>query len=293
MLLLATGCVTTVPDATPYVDEPRVLAVAASPAEVEEGETVTLTALYADGTGTLSEGALDWAFCTALHPLAELGPVADACLEPGSDDLVALGTGLEVAGAVPDDACSRFGPNPPPSEDGTTTGRPVDPDATGGFYQPAVVFDGDVPTLAPVRVRCGLANVTQETYVAWNSGYISNVAPVPTLAGPSTVTPGEEVTLTASWPDCDEACEGAETYVVWDEATDTLIERREALSATWFATDGSFGLARNGRSGDDDDTTVTNTWTAGEASATLWVVLRDERGGVGFTSLDVTVEGAR
>lgn len=293
MFLLLSGCVTPLSDSTPYVDSPRVLAVAATPAEVAEGEVVTLTALYADGDGTLTEAPLDWAFCVAPHPLAELGPVAPSCLSPGSDNLLALGSGISVNGPIPDDACSLFGPNPPPPQDDQPAGRPADPDATGGYYQPALAFDGDQPTLAPVRVRCGLANVTQETYVAWNSGYISNVAPSPTLDLPASVAAGETVTLGVSWPECGSgACEGAETYVVWDAEAKELLSRREAISATWFTTGGELALARNGRDSADTSTAVDNTWTAPDSgSTTLWVVLRDERGGVGFAGATVTVGG--
>ena len=291
VFLVFFGCVTPLADLTPYVDSPRVLAVAATPAEVEAGEAVTLTALYADAGGTLEEAPLDWAFCAAPHPLAELGPVAASCLSPDSDDLLALGAGIRVTGVVPDDACSLFGPNPPPPQGDEPAGRPADPDATGGYYQPALAFDADQPTLAPVRVRCGLANVTQETYVAWNSGYTSNVAPFPTLHTPGTVAAGDTVTLTVSWPGCGiGACEGAETYVVWDPEAKQLTSRREAISATWFTTGGELALARNGRDGADSATEVDNTWTAPDAgAAALWVVLRDERGGVGFSGTVLTV----
>jgi hypothetical protein len=285
MLLYLVACASTLDDPTPYVDDPGVLAVRTDPAEVAAGEDVTFTALYADASGELDEAPLDWSFCTARRPLAELGPVAPTCLDAGSGDLLPIGSGLSVTGTVPDDACSLFGPNPPPAEDGETGGRPTDPDVTGGYYQPAVTFDGGVATLAPVRVRCGLANVTQDTYVAWNQSYTSNVAPTVTLDAPASAAPGEEITLTASWPECGEgACDGAETYVVYDSDTRELTTRREAISATWFATGGTFGVARNGRAGDAPETSIDNTWIAPEDPATVWVVLRDERGGVGFAS---------
>ena len=132
---------------------------------------------------------------------------------------------------------------------------------------------------------------TIETYVAWNSRYTSNVAPTVTLDAPVTAAPGEAVDLTASWPACGEGpCEGAETYVVYDTDTRTLTTRREAVSVAWFATGGTFSLARNGRSGDDDAPTATNTWTAPEAgTAHLWVVARDERGGVGFSGVEIAI----
>ena len=84
---------------------------------------------------------------------------------------------------------------------------------------------------------------------------------------------------------------GAETYVVWDEPSETLLTRREALSVAWFTTGGTLDLARNGRDGDDTATSVTNSWTAQEAGeATIFAVLRDERGGVGFTWITLDAE---
>ena len=169
MLALLFGCASALDDATPYVHGARVLAVAAQPAEASATEAVAFTALYADEEGDIAEADLDWTFCTARRPLAELGPVASVCLDSSDESQEPIGVGVAVTGAIPDDTCSLFGPNPPVSEDGLSAGRPADPDATGGFYQPLLVFDGDQPTYAPVRTRCGLANVTQETYIEWNS----------------------------------------------------------------------------------------------------------------------------
>lgn len=296
------ACVDPLDDDTPYVDEPRVLAVRAEPPEADPGASVTFTALYADASGALADAPLDWAFCVDPKPLAELGPVSTLCLDPDSTTLAAIGSGITVTGTVPEDVCSRFGPNPPPPEEGQPAGRPADPDVTGGYYQPLLAFPAEgFPTLASERIRCGIANVAQETYIAWNQGYLSNVAPqvaellVDGVAAardgdgePATVAAGETVTLTASWQSCDAPCAGAETYLLYDDAADELVERREAVSATWFATAGTFADARNGRSGDDEATSVENEWTAPDGGqAWLAVVLRDERGGVDWAAYRV------
>jgi hypothetical protein len=302
------SCAPILDDDTPYVTEPRVLAVRVAPAEVLADEEVTMTALYADPDGGLSSAPLDWSFCPVPKPLAELGPVAGTCLDPESPDLVPIGSGIEVTALVPTDVCSLFGPNPPPPREGQLAGRPADPDITGGFYQPVLVFptdEGD-PTLVSIRVRCGLANVTQETYIAWNLAYRSNENPsVATLrfgttevppdgtGVPPVVAPGETVALTVEWPACadDAPCAGAEEYVVYDPPTGELQTRREAISATWFTTAGTYEVARNGRAGDDEERTVTNDWTAPETEGEAWiaVVLRDERGGVDFGSYRLEV----
>lgn len=314
-MLLLLACATALQDATPYVDSPRVLAAQVEPAEAEEGDPVTLTALYAGSSGQLDAADLDWAYCAAQKPLAELGPVATSCVDAASEDLVPIASGISVAATLPDDACSLFGPNPPPPTDGESGGRPTDPDVTGGFYQPALAFDGDTATLVQARVRCGLANVSQDDYILWNSRYHNNYNPEVGLVVPASVGAGEVVSLTASWPDCPEVgvcgdgicsgdedlelcaedcedpvgCGGAETYVVFDGV---LGAHREALSAAWFATGGAFGDARNGRASDELDTSVDNTWTAPIEAGTAWigVVLRDERGGVDFAGAWVDVE---
>jgi hypothetical protein len=62
---------------------------------------------------------------------------------------------------------------------------------------------------------------------------------------------------------------------------------------SWFASDGEFEHDRTARSeaeaesGDSD-----NQWTApdSEGEQRIWVVLRDDRGGVGWGSYKVTVE---
>jgi hypothetical protein len=221
-LLGLSACASALDDLTPYVTTPRVLAITSEPAEAKEGEDVSLRALYADASGALSEASLDWSFCVGLKPLAELGPVTPDCLVPEDASLAPIDVGLEVTGTVPSDACSLFGPNPPPAEDGESAGRPTDPDVTGGYYQPVVVFDeGEdaAASLGAVRLRCGLAGVTQTAYIAWNQGYHSNtnpqlaelsivrgdtvtVVPADGEGEPPTLGAGEVVGLRLAWPEC-------------------------------------------------------------------------------------------
>lgn len=326
LIILFAGCASTLPDPTPYVSDARVLAVQFEPAEAEEGEEFTLRALYADETGQRLDADVDWSICGARKPLAEAGPVASSCLDTDSDDLTTIARGLEVTGTVPDDACSLFGPNPPPADEGGVAGRPVDPDGSGGFYQPIVGFDDAVPTLASARVRCGIANVSQDDYVRWNLAYHDNANPEVSaftvdgeaIAEDATVAPGAQVALSVGWPECpvtsacgdavcsgDETaescagdcetpsgCGGAETYALWDAEAKTLSTVRETLSVSWFATGGTLAEARGGRAADDPETEVSNTWTAPPDAGETWlgVVLHDDRGGVGFAGGWVSVE---
>jgi hypothetical protein len=69
------------------------------------------------------------------------------------------------------------------------------------------------------------------------------------------------------------------------------VDRREAIAVAWYATSGAFDVDRSGRAGDDTVTTSDNGWQAPSAggSAIMWVVLRDERGGVGWEQYAIDI----
>lgn len=310
------------------VDEPRILAVGAEPAEVAPGEAATLTALYADASGTLSKAPLAWSLCTARRPLAELGPVDRECLA-GGDALLSLGAGVSVVAEVPADACRLFGPEPPPASAGEPSGRPVDPDPSGGYYQPVVLAGDDASALYQLRIACGLAGATQQQAAEFRRRYRPNVAPAVVEFGraggrslaqgePLVVGAGEAVALRVRWETCPEepvcgdgwctldeddaacagdcaggrGCGGAEAYLSFDPGALALTERREAIRVAWFATAGRFDAAGTGRAADDGEPASDNVWTAPEerGPATIWVVLRDDRGGVAWRAAPAVVE---
>ena len=70
-----------------------------------------------------------------------------------------------------------------------------------------------------------------------------------------------------------------------------VIDHREAIRVSWFATSGSFTNARTGRDPDELETFSENEWTAPTVAgdAHLWLVLRDSRGGVAWTDLAVRI----
>lgn len=221
-LVLFVGCTPEFDYDVSRVDGPRVLAVRAVPPEVGPNGQTTLIALYVDESGTLTEGPLDFTLCTARKPLAELGPVARACLDPASSSQVRFGQGVLAATAtVPANACSLFGPSPPPPKPNEPAGRPVDPDLTSGFYQPALVFDQEngEPSLAPIRINCGLGAVSQPVALEWNRRSRRNanpiidsltivreegevVVPIDGTGTPPMLTQGETITLRVSYADC-------------------------------------------------------------------------------------------
>ncbi|MBC8070316.1 MAG: hypothetical protein IAG13_18430, partial [Deltaproteobacteria bacterium] len=93
--------------------------------------------------------------------------------------------------------------------------------------------------------------------------------------------------------DCPEraGCTGAEWYARFDPITQEIADTREAIAVAWYATGGSFDAARTGRAGDDPARTSDNVWTAPSEPGvvTLWIVLRDDRGGVSWRTLAIEV----
>lgn len=129
---------------------------------------------------------------------------------------------------------------------------------------------------------------------------------------------GERIELSAQWERCPEsdecgdgvcgpdetrvncaedcatptACEGAERYLYYDVRARELTVRRESMRLSWYAGAGTFAEERTGRDEEDSAAHSENSWTApnGSGQTTLWVVLRDARGGVGSFELPVDVK---
>jgi hypothetical protein len=248
------GCVPNVEDTDSLVVKPRVLAVRALPAEAAPRDMISYEALYADGSGTLTEGPLDWAFCIARPPLADLGPIDTTCLNATGDSLAPVGEGLQTMGTLPEDACRRFGPDRPAPVGDEPAGRPADPDPTGGFYQPVRVLDSELRdfTLFESRIMCALAGVTQNQFVEFNTRYRPNQNPAVDVleVGEQTVSPlgevaalpvkpGQRLALRLSWSDCsagndcgDGICGDNETR---KDCPDDCTEQKGCTGSEYFA----------------------------------------------------------
>ncbi|APR83767.1 Hypothetical protein A7982_09116 [Minicystis rosea] len=334
--LTLAGCTPELDDRTFLVSGPRLLAIASSPAEAAPPAPVTLRALYVDENGERSLGDLEWAFCTARRSLTDQGTVSPECLEPAGEGLSPLGAGPSVAGTLPMDACRLFGPDRPEPMAGEPAGRPVDPDPSGGYYQPVrlLVRDGgDRYSIGATRIACGLSGATADVAADFGKRYRANESPaIAALAivrqdstetiAPDTVAKvkaGEKLTLRASWAACptspvcgdgicgnDETvqdcaadcttpkgCSGAEPYLSFDPETRELASRREEIRVSWFVTAGELASDVVGRTADEVATKseVENEWTAptkaGEAR--LWLVIRDDRGGIGWEGYRIAV----
>jgi hypothetical protein len=310
LLLGAMGlmaCVPDIDDDTSLVSGARVLAIAAEPPEAGEGDAVSLTALVA----SLDDGAdaASYFFCRARKPLSELGPVDPSCLDGSEEARVLLGSGQSASGAIDRGACSVFGPRRPSAEPGQPAGRAADPDATGGFYQPVMAeLPGQLAVLGGVRLDCGLPNADRAQVIEYNQRHRINQNPsidrlevlreeawTEVVAGgpPLRLGAGERLDLRARWAECaaDERCTGAESYVMYDPQAQGLVDRTEALLASWYATAGKFDEPRT-EATLDTPFQAENGWSAPTEAGPvrLWVVLRDGRGGVGFAAYRLEIE---
>lgn len=325
----AAGCVPDFVDDTSQVSAPRVVAVQSDPPEAAEGEAVAWRALVV--AAAPSTGALDWSLCLDRKPLSELGPVSPACLisptaEPGVRE--SLGSGSETEGLLPDDACQRFGPQRPDPKPGEPAGRPVDPDPTGGFYQPVVAWLDDTAALGATRIACAIRDASFTRRYKRNQnpelsafdvlradGSVSQSRP----DAPISLRRGEAVNLRVRWPacpatdscgdgicgidedavacaeDCNQprGCAGAERYARFDPLSLSTSAENESLVVAWFATGGHFDAPRTDRvaaAGSDDEPGTLNRYVApASGDVTLWAVVRDDRGGVSWLERSVVL----
>jgi hypothetical protein len=337
----ATACKPNLDQTVSLVSEPIVLAVRPDPAEAPPSATMHFTALYVGPNGAMNAAPIQWDLCEARKPLADLGPVNPQCLATSGSQFLPIGDGDQVSATIPADACMLFGPAVPPTMDGQPSGRPVDPDPTGGYYAPIrmLAADGTV-TLEEARLSCGVGGASPTIAVDFGHRYHLNTNPavgaLATVAADGTagaplvtadatsgattnpVKAGTHVTLRASWATCpttdvcgdgfcgpDESmtdcaadcttpvgCAGAERYVAFDIGSQSLVDQRESIAVAWYATAGTFDQDRTGRDSSDTTTTSDNGWQppATPGPVHLWVVLRDDRGGVGWTEYVLDVQ---
>ena len=303
MLVVSGACRPELDDRTSRVDRLRVLAVRSEPAEAAPGASVRFAVLVGDASGTRRDLAPSLAFCSRRKALAESSKVSPSCL----DDSAVERVDTSLVGVLPQGACGLFGPERAASADGQPSGRPADPDATGGYYQPGRVrlaVPTPETTIFEVRTTCGLPGATLEVVSNFGRRYRANQNPEITLtlddrpladAAEIEAAPGESLRFVVAWPSCEGGapCGGAEPYVAFEPASRTLVNRREAMRVSWLATDGTWAEDRTGRDENDVGQRTENAWTAPTSTVgspvTLWAVLRDTRGGVAFTSVRVRV----
>ncbi len=299
-LLLLGACEPELEQRLSLIDEPRVLAVISEPAETPPQTQATHRVHLAGPDGALTL-AITWAFCTEPKPPTEDNVVNARCLGAAVRE---LGTSTDAITAVtPVDACMRFGPDISGGDF-----RPRSPDLTGGYFQPLrVTLPADLGaavTFASHRISCNLASAPVEVVRQYRERYVANTNPPPPSivradgSGLATARAGERVELFAAWQ-----AGSAEAYVSYEQSSASLLERREGLRISWYATAGELCRDATGRTERElaegllpgeqapaDESA--NCWRAPDAPgrATLWIVLRDSRGGAAIQqqTIDVT-----
>jgi hypothetical protein len=251
----------------------QILAVRGDPPEAKPGDPVRYSLLVAGPDGPVTTPSASWAFCATPKLLTENGAASGACLHEGVVPIADNAPAVDAT--MPENACALFGP-----DIASADLRPRDPDVTGGFYQPVRVDVAGTVAFGLERIGCKLGAASTDIALDYGNRYVPNRNPeLLPLEVPPDVASGTTITLRARWPE-------TERYVVYDLATRTLVDRRETMRVSWYATAGSFENDRTGRTEDELETFTENTWTApaDAREVHLFAVLRDARGGVAFQS---------
>jgi hypothetical protein len=315
--LVTAACAPDLGPPSSLVNGPRILVVRGTPPEAlpggpaDGGIVYDVLAVTPDGR-PLANGT-SWDYCTTPLPPTTNNVIGPDCLDGGVASLGADGPSAQAT--MPQNACSLYGPDQPPPMMGQPPARPPDPDATGGYYQSLLVgvtfpgADGGFYQAAGLeRVQCNLPDAPLEISSEYNATYVRNSNPV--LLGVTAMLDGGSATplvgagdggaavpfivpvggtawLEASWP-----ASSVETFPVFDRETRTLVTEKEVLTVAWYATSGAMSHDLVVRVGEDPSTVAANSWSAGDAGGLvhLWVVLRDDRGGVDFGEYAFTVQ---
>ncbi len=286
--LLASGCLPEFDVRNSEIERERVLAVVAEPAEARPGALVRYEALVVSPEGRVRTPELGWTHCVTPKPLVGNNSSSPECAYELGLPLLDASEGL-AEGRLPLDACARFGPDPPPGD-----ARPRDPDLTGGFFQPVRLDTWGGAWIHFQRTTCNPRNAPADIARAFSRDYVSNRNPhitavtVSPPSGDSTdgVDASSVLDVSIEWPP-----EDAEVYSWIDPRDSSLIERREGMLASWFATAGGFASDRTPVDEEAKATTTSNRWSAPAEPQTviLWIVLRDSRGGSAFVERTLRV----
>lgn len=270
----------------------RILGVKTEPPEVTPGMTVKTDLLVVDPGGRASPAAA-WSLCLAHKPPAENNIVAYECAV--AKDLMALGeVGPAVTVTIPSNACSLHGPNAPPTKPGEPTLRARDADVTGGYYQPIGVRVDMLQAFVLERITCDLPNVSSDIAKAFQTRYKPNQNPAlrrlsangaelmmatPGIPAAVVVAPGQTLALEAAWTEA-----SRELFPVYEVARQAIVDHAEELTVSWFATAGEFERERTGITESETQSSISNAWVAPSTAGPvhMWVVLRDNRGGIDF-----------
>ena len=144
--------------------------------------------------------------------------------------------------------------------------------------------------LSAVDAKTPLAFDASKTFTlraSWPS------CPAEPSCGDGICSPGEAVQDCPDDCTTPKGCAGSEPFAYLDPRSHVLVSRHESMRVSWFATGGSFDTDHTGRvESEFTQSTSDNTWTAPKdpGPVFMWVVLRDDRGGVDWQSFRVDVQ---
>lgn len=225
--------------------------------------------------------------CRRFGPLsapAEAGGVAGRPVDPdlsgGYHQPVVVGSSVGVALGTIRLGCGIVGV---PNAESVRFNQGYRPNENPEVERLEILAPGGPRTIAPGTERAGAsvaAGTRVDLRVAWPA------CPRQPVCGDGLCTSGENQSNCAA--DCREnprGCAGAETYLWANRDTRTVEARREGISVAWYGSAGKLANAQTGRTESDPDGVDSfNTWTAPDSPGLvkLWIVLRDDRGGVGW-----------
>jgi hypothetical protein len=151
-----------------------------------------------------------------------------------------------------------------------------------------VDLPGAAPVFHQVRLRCRLAEAPLSLAVEFAKNYASNANPRllslnASLNGRpielSKLQAGDAAILTAEW-----STESTESYANFDRKQQAIVEMRETLQVDWYVSAGTWETSTTLFDSENTAPQANNVWLAPKdaSEVSLWVVLRDSRGGSDF-----------
>jgi len=276
-VFLLAGCFPEFADQPWLVDGPQILGIRGDPAEARVNEQVFYEALAVSADGEILDAA-EWSYCVQPRSADERTGVTASCLEGRDLEPISAST------TILSDACSRFGPNPPPVEANESPRRPADPDPSGGYFLPVQAQVEGAEAFGFQRIRCDLAGATRDVFDAFQDGYTDNLHPeIDDSTRDLEVSTGEVVELFLR-----PTTESAEPYVVYSAEDSRLYDAVEDLTVWWYVTGGRLSHGSRAVTGGE----AVSTWSAPDEPAEVygWMILRDSRGGLTWTHLAIDVQ---
>lgn len=261
-------------DPASFVDKLRLLAVKAEPPELAPGATTKLTATWANPGG--SPPAIHWSACLEAPPPASGQAVNPDCVfADGGAPMADFGDGESVTATMPMLAPTMLGL--PDQTNGFYLQVRAQLDADGndliGFYGLRLYVGALLPDMPPPNqnpVLTGIYHVPSADAGAEDQTALDDAMPLE-------VHDGDEVPLRALVTP-----ESAEPYVVYDGDPRTTPPRMvtETIRMSWYTTAGEFTNDVTGVDKPDTTLKLDKHLPLPNSTIDLWVVARDERGGV-------------